>query len=98
MTYPQEILPGETYTQAMFEAYFFAADVIIAVVAGQDHPTLANDQSDVGLDIQTAQDGRLWQDCLAGCYYVSTMVRPHKHLISPRSPRSSQIIQADLPM
>ena len=28
MTYPQEIHPGEEYTQAMFESYYFSGDEI----------------------------------------------------------------------
>ncbi|KAH8093932.1 hypothetical protein BXZ70DRAFT_1072745 [Cristinia sonorae] len=72
MTYPQEILQGETYTQHMFEAYYFAADVIVAVV-GQDVNAVGekiNGEVVSGLDIEAARNGRSWQECIAGCYYI----------------------------
>ena len=71
-TYPQEILPNETYSQAMFESYYFVVDVIVAI-CGQDDASLSGkDDGEVipDLDIASVMAGRSWQECIAGCYYV----------------------------
>ncbi|CAL1711359.1 unnamed protein product [Somion occarium] len=70
-TYPQEILQGELYAQNAFEAYFFAADVLVAVI-GQDVtvPEGKTDGSTIIKTIEEARGGRAWKDCIAGAYYV----------------------------
>ncbi|KAI0692110.1 hypothetical protein BC835DRAFT_1278284 [Cytidiella melzeri] len=70
MTYPQEILPGEVYTQAMFVAYFFAADVLLAITGLDEAPEAATDGSAVQLKVEEARRGRSWEECVAGVYYV----------------------------
>jgi hypothetical protein len=63
-TYPQEALP---YTSEAFEAYFWAADVVIAI------GTVANGKGgdDLDLDdVEAARAGRSWEDALVGFYYV----------------------------
>lgn len=73
MTYPQEILQGETYTQATFEGYFFAADVLVAII-GQDRVFAEGKQdgSQVGITLDEARNGRTWTESIAGFYYVSS--------------------------
>ncbi|KAF7799918.1 hypothetical protein EIP86_011161 [Pleurotus ostreatoroseus] len=71
MTYPQEILQGEPYTQAMFEGYFFAGDVLVAIV-GEDKiatPGQNMDGAEVQIGLEEARNGRSWEACVAGCYY-----------------------------
>ncbi|KAI0941689.1 hypothetical protein AcW1_003507 [Taiwanofungus camphoratus] len=72
LTYPQEILPGETYTQDTFETYYFAADVLVAVIGEIDllKKPKGNDGSEVQCGIEEATNGRKWENCIAGCYYV----------------------------
>lgn len=70
MTYPQEIKEGEIYTQEMFESYYFAADVLVAVV-GMEDLTEQADGAEVSIGIEAARQGRDWSECIAGCYYVS---------------------------
>ncbi|KAI0776276.1 hypothetical protein BD413DRAFT_469258 [Trametes elegans] len=76
LTYPQEILPGQPYTRAQFEAYWFAADVLVAVAAqpqqvgaGAD-PLDAPDGSAVQIGFAEAVGGRVCEEAIAGCYYV----------------------------
>lgn len=71
-TYPQEILAGEEYTAGQFAAYYFAADVIVAVVGlpAQEGIDL-DDGKEIQLGFAEAAAGRTWEDCIAGCYYVS---------------------------
>jgi len=57
-TYPQEALP---YTSAAFEAYFWAADVIVAI---------GTNGEDAAVQVETACAGRSWEDALVGFYYV----------------------------
>ena len=61
-TYPQEA----PHTRAAFEAYFWAADVLVAIGT--------NDGDDDGADysdtVEAARDGRSWEDALVGFYYV----------------------------
>lgn len=68
MTYPQEILQGETYTLEMFENYFFAADVIVGIIGEGEAPGVDGASTPVG--IEEARNGRKWEDCVAGVYYV----------------------------
>ncbi|EKM53410.1 uncharacterized protein PHACADRAFT_259773 [Phanerochaete carnosa HHB-10118-sp] len=67
-TYPQEILPGEPYTQAQFETYYFAADVIVGIVGLGDAPD--SDGAAVQGGVEEARQGRGWEECVAGVYYV----------------------------
>ncbi|KAI0753099.1 hypothetical protein C8Q80DRAFT_1096395 [Daedaleopsis nitida] len=74
-TYPQEILAGEEYSKAQFEAYYFAADVLVAVLGlpsqdGVADPLFEDDGSQVPIGFVEAVNGRSWEDCIAGCYYV----------------------------
>ncbi|OBZ69727.1 hypothetical protein A0H81_10425 [Grifola frondosa] len=39
LTYPQEILPGENYSREMFEGYYLAGDVLVAVLGEVDKQT-----------------------------------------------------------
>lgn len=72
MTYPQEILQGESYTRSAFEAYFFAADVLLAII-GPDKAFAEGKQdgSEVRITLDEARNGRSWEECIAGFYYVS---------------------------
>ncbi|OSD00200.1 hypothetical protein PYCCODRAFT_1371683 [Trametes coccinea BRFM310] len=74
-TYPQEILPGQPYTRAQFDAYYFAADVLVAVLGlpapeGAADPLNAPDGTQIPIGFAEAVAGRTWEDCIAGCYYV----------------------------
>ncbi|KAI0302382.1 hypothetical protein B0F90DRAFT_1627345 [Multifurca ochricompacta] len=87
-TYPQEVAAGgdassssSSYTREAFEAYFWGADVIIAIGTTNtnddrphhpDRPTAATrDSVDGGKsDLETARAGRSWKDTLVGFYYV----------------------------
>jgi len=62
-TYPQETLEGE----GVFEAYFFSADVFIAVVGDGE---AAEGVNEVNVNIEESRKGRSWEDCIAGFYYV----------------------------
>jgi hypothetical protein len=69
LTYPQE---GEM-SQETFEAYFFAADVFIAIVGGGSPGTAtAGAQELLNVSILTERGGKTWKDCIAGYYYVRT--------------------------
>ncbi|KZT05359.1 uncharacterized protein LAESUDRAFT_737507 [Laetiporus sulphureus 93-53] len=74
MTYPQEILSGEVYTQEQFEAYYFAADVLVAVLGNEGEAAGENAEPSrytvVPYGIEEARSGRQWEECVAGCYYV----------------------------
>ncbi|GJE91420.1 hypothetical protein PsYK624_075700 [Phanerochaete sordida] len=67
-TYPQEVLPGETYTREQFEGYYFGADVIMGLVGTGGAP--AEDGEEVRTDVEQARAGRSWEECVAGVYYV----------------------------
>lgn len=64
-TYPQE---GEIGKET-FEGYFFAADVLVGIIGATGRPIVEGTELD--LDIDGAQAGRTWDDCVAGFYYVS---------------------------
>ncbi|KAI0294418.1 hypothetical protein BC826DRAFT_897890, partial [Russula brevipes] len=85
-TYPQESAAATAthgYTRATFEAYFWAADVIVAVGMAD---AVADDGRRVGLggagvgwgqalgeedwDLEASRGGRSWEDALVGFYYV----------------------------
>jgi hypothetical protein len=72
LTYPQE---GEIQRDA-FEAYFFAADVFVAIIGYGDDDRLVSDAEECTVEtvktgIEQARSGRPWEDCVAGFYYVS---------------------------
>ncbi|KAJ7647661.1 hypothetical protein FB45DRAFT_205743 [Roridomyces roridus] len=62
-TYPQETMQLDT-----FEAYFFSADVFLAILpaSGSGGP----EGSETPLTVKEAQQGRAWDDCVVGFYYV----------------------------
>ncbi|KIY46606.1 acyl-CoA N-acyltransferase [Fistulina hepatica ATCC 64428] len=64
-TYPQE----GPISQDTFEAYFFAADVLIALCVGETQPVVYQG-NETSLWLEGAKDGRSWEDCIAGFYYV----------------------------
>ncbi|EPQ55084.1 acyl-CoA N-acyltransferase [Gloeophyllum trabeum ATCC 11539] len=72
LTYPQEVAPGEVYTREAFEAYFFAADVFVAIVGDGDTSQIdtVEDGREVALGLGEAKGAREWRDCVAGFYYV----------------------------
>ncbi|GBE81053.1 hypothetical protein BKA93DRAFT_812063 [Sparassis latifolia] len=70
LSYPQEILAGEIYTEEMFKAYYFAGDVLIAVLGDGKEDSKAHDGGEISQGIEEARNGRSWEDCIAGCYYV----------------------------
>jgi hypothetical protein len=68
MTYPQEILQGESYTQDMFQTYFFGADVLIGIIGEGEMP--GTDGGSMPVSIEQARNDRPWEECVAGVYYV----------------------------
>ena len=79
MTYPQEILPGGAYSRDQFDAYYFAADVLVAVLGhtaqdGRADPLDGEDGSPITTGFADAVGGRSWEECIAGCYYVSPRI------------------------
>lgn len=68
MTYPQEILQGETYSLEMFASYFFAADAIVGIVGEGELPCVDGGSAPFG--IEAARNSRSWEECVAGVYYV----------------------------
>ena len=71
-TYPQEILAGEEYTRALFDAYYFAKDVLVAVL-GKEGDEPQQDGAAVPTGLAEAVGSRSWEESIAGCYYVSTI-------------------------
>ena len=80
-TYPQEVAEGARYTRQDFEAYYFAADVLIGLRASEreiklleiDAPDIQEDKGlviDATIGIEAVRNGRPWQECIAGFYYV----------------------------
>ena len=68
LTYPQE---GEIRRDA-FEAYFFSADVFVAIIGGDDDGILsATARGETDASLERARCGRPWDTCVAGFYYVS---------------------------
>ncbi|TFK74002.1 acyl-CoA N-acyltransferase [Pluteus cervinus] len=65
MTYPQE---GEISRPA-FEAYFFAADVLLAIVGASKRSTNAAGVEEA-VTFEQARADRIWSECVAGFYYV----------------------------
>ena len=82
-TYPQEAASGAhahdsddcPYSRAAFEAYFWAADVFVAVGMTDDEGAtdIAGNGGDHGCadrDVEASRRGQSWQDVLVGFYYV----------------------------
>jgi len=83
-TYPMEVAEGETYSREAFESYFFAADVIIGVLAtGGSLDDGASVDCKGGIEIVSGtgspfgppgslKDGYppAWKDIVVGSYYV----------------------------
>ncbi|KZV74019.1 hypothetical protein PENSPDRAFT_749698 [Peniophora sp. CONT] len=69
LTYPQEVAYGEKYSREAFEGYFWGADVLLAIGATEDEANAANGATIEG-GIEEARQGRSWEDCLVGFYYV----------------------------
>jgi len=66
MTYPQEVIG-----RGAFEAYFFAADVLLAILGNGPGPELVDGMvHEVDLGVDEARCGRTWEDCAVGFYYV----------------------------
>jgi hypothetical protein len=63
---------AHTYTRAAFEAYFWAADVIVAVgrtdAVGGDGVQV--EAAGCGESVEASRAGRSWEDSLVGFYYV----------------------------
>jgi len=57
------------YTRAAFEAYFWAADVFVAIGMMDDTADVIGD-GDGDLDVEASRGGRSWEDALIGFYYV----------------------------
>jgi hypothetical protein len=65
LTYPQEVMSPELFT-----AYFFAADVLVAIVADG---SVAKDGEETSATVEATVQGRSWDECVVGYYYVSHM-------------------------
>jgi len=63
-TYPQETIDGA----GIFEAYFFAADVLVAILRDDDVAPVSEGEMNIGID--QSRKGRSWKDCVVGFYYV----------------------------
>jgi hypothetical protein len=96
LTYPQEDIRDPD----AFRAYFFAADVVIAIVSlsgPQEAPgelerrQLEHDAvpREVEVDLERARAGRSWDDCVVGFYYVR--VQP----LRPTSIQCPLLVNAD---
>ncbi|KAI6007710.1 hypothetical protein F5J12DRAFT_742203 [Pisolithus orientalis] len=78
MTYPQE----DMRDPATFANYFFAADVIVAIVGArspdEDTPVGMSTSEvneavrEVNLSLEASRRGRSWAECVAGFYYVKS--------------------------
>lgn len=81
-TYPQE----EDMSGEAFEKYFFAADVILGIVTSS--------HSEGGeATLEDIRASRSWEECVAGFYYVNTLIPLWIELTSePCKHRLSQII------
>ena len=81
LTYPQETLAGERMTKEAFETYFFAADVILGLIASEQslielgvEAELMEEgkEKELDIDFDKVRQGRGWAECVAGFYYVSS--------------------------
>ena len=73
--FEQELESGKTYPQegpmdrAIFEAYFFAADVFVGMIASDESAASLE-----GADVDKVREGRSWDESVVG--YVPFMVPP----------------------
>jgi hypothetical protein len=82
-TYPQEA----PHTRAAFEAYFWAADVLVAIVTNGSADGAAAGCSDT---VEAARAGRSWEDALVGFYYVKPNYPGRSsHVRVPPPPRAA---------
>jgi hypothetical protein len=60
------------YTRAAFEAYFWAADVFVAIGMMDDAADVVGDgDGDLEVEgLEASRGGRSWEDALVGFYYV----------------------------
>jgi hypothetical protein len=73
LTYPQE----DIHDPEAFRAYFFGGDVLVAITGSGDSPAIKSDRHgvrEIELGLDAARDGRTWEACVAGFYYVSLTV------------------------
>jgi len=86
-TYPMEVAEGEAYPRQAFESYFFAADVIVGVLADEESGDGLSVDSQDGVKIVSGTDSRfgpsgpskdgqppVWEDIIVGFYYVGFSV------------------------
>lgn len=78
--FADEVHRGQTYPQEtcssreVFEAYFFAADVFVAVLGESrvsEDSAVVEDGKVIQTGIEEMRKGREWKDCLVGFFYVS---------------------------
>ncbi|KAI0057898.1 hypothetical protein BV25DRAFT_1902453 [Artomyces pyxidatus] len=69
-TYPQETLLAGAYTRETFDAYFWAADVFVAIGTSEGRGSVEDQGVEVEGGIDAARAGRSWEECLVGFYYV----------------------------
>ena len=55
-TYPMEVAEGERYSRQAFESYFFAADVIVSLLADKRNGTGGSVESQEGVNIVSRED------------------------------------------
>jgi len=78
-----EVAEGEAYSRQAFESYFFAADVIVGVLAGEGTGDRSSVNHQDGVDIVSGTDSPfgssdlskddqplVWEDIIVGFYYV----------------------------
>ncbi|KAG1739135.1 uncharacterized protein EDB91DRAFT_1284984 [Suillus paluster] len=77
--FANEVDGGQTYPQedirdpAAFGLYFFGGDVLVAIAGKGDPPAIESEQRgvrEIQLSLDGARDGRMWEACVAGFYYV----------------------------
>ncbi|KAF5393361.1 hypothetical protein D9757_000521 [Collybiopsis confluens] len=71
-TYPQE---GASFDSVAFKNYFLAQDLFVGIattLAARGHVESGADSDvvETSLRIDEARDGRSWDECVVGCYYV----------------------------
>ena len=99
-TYPMEVAEGGTYSRQDFESYFFAADVIVGVIAGEGSGDSLSVNHQDGVDIVSrtdspfglsnlSKDGQqpVWENIIVGFYYVGCLVSPVFLLEKPQTPQ-----------
>ena len=99
-TYPMEVAEGEAYSRQAFESYFFAADVIVGVLTGEGSGDGFSVNYQDGVDIISgadspfgssglSKDGQppVWEDIIAGFYYVGCLASPVFLLEKPQMPQ-----------